>query len=109
MNGSQKLNESIVPSLYDLEFIPRIPEGFHGILNIEFSVRSPSPCAELHAAETLTIISVTQDRKPVRHERDSVVLKLFSDDFSQPLRIEFDGKLGDIYGFYETSPKSAAT
>jgi aminopeptidase N len=99
----------ILPELYDLQIIPNIPTNFHGVVVITFSIGAPSPFAELHASDHLTILSVTQDSAPIQHQIHPPLLRIFSADFSRPVRIEFDGAFGTDTGFYTMGPTAAVT
>jgi aminopeptidase N len=52
---------------------------------------------------------VTQDSAPIQHELHPPLLRVFSADFSRPVRIEFDGAFGTDTGFYSTGPTAAVT
>jgi aminopeptidase N len=104
------LPDAVVPTHYDLELYPNTARRtYHGVVHIHFQVNSQATSAALHAHSKLTITSAEQGASPVRFEHAPPNLVLFTDDFSSPVTIAFDGTLDGRTGFYAMSRTSCAT
>jgi aminopeptidase N len=86
------ISGSVIPTHYDISLIFDITNlSYTGTSTISFIVNSPSPFAELHEVYPLSNIRVSQGDTILPHTEESPLLRFFSEDFTTPVTISFQG------------------
>lgn len=107
-----RLSCDIVPSSYSIRIEPDLKSmSFKGEAVISFNIAKKNDHMELHSHGSIKIFRIYQlDSKELKYSKEEEILKIYSDDFSHPVKIEYQGKITeDNFGFYKCNSNIYAT